>query len=78
MNRTLLVGLCIALSAVAQETPERTEFPNCVDGLLASNTVCDQNATPGERASALVEAMTTEEKLANLVRYATPSPLSRV
>ena len=60
--------MCIAFSAVAQETPERTEFPNCVDGPLASNTVCDQNATPRERAAALVEAMNTEEKLANLVR----------
>lgn len=75
MNRALLIGLSIALSAVAQETPERTEFPNCADGPLADNAVCDQNATPGERAAALVEVMTTEEKLANLVRYATSSPL---
>ena len=68
MSRILLTGLCIASLAVAQDAPRRTEFPNCVDGPLASNTVCDQNATPGERANALVEAMNTEEKLANLVR----------
>ena len=77
MNRKLLIGLCIAFTAVAQEIPERTEFPNCVDGPLAYNTICDQNAPPRDRANALVEAMTTEEKLANLVRYAAFSSIPR-
>lgn len=68
MKCTPLVGFCLASSVVAQETPFRTTFPDCLDGPLSSNTVCDQNATPAQRASALVEAMTTEEKLENLVR----------
>ncbi|MBE3049411.1 hypothetical protein IMZ48_44315, partial [Candidatus Bathyarchaeota archaeon] len=70
MKHTLLISLALASSAAAQDRPPRTTFPDCVDGLLASNTVCDQNASPGERASALVAELTIEEKLANLMRYA--------
>lgn len=68
MKRTFLTGLFLASSVAAQDRPFRTTFPDCLEGLLANNTVCDQNASPAERASALVEAMTIEEKLQNLVR----------
>lgn len=43
--------------------------PDCANGPLKSNKICDLSADPAERASALVAAMTQEEKLANLVRY---------
>jgi beta-D-xylosidase 4 len=35
---------------------------------LKDNKICDVNATPTERAAALVAAMETEEKLDNLMR----------
>ena len=44
--------------------------PDCTNGPLKSNKICDTSATPAERAAALVAAMTQQEKLANLVRYA--------
>jgi beta-D-xylosidase 4 len=43
--------------------------PDCVNGPLASNKICDKNASPPERAAALVAAMEDEEKLNNLMRY---------
>ncbi|SPO02550.1 related to xylan 1,4-beta-xylosidase [Cephalotrichum gorgonifer] len=45
-------------------------FPDCESGPLAENGVCDVTASPAERAAALVEAMTIDEKLANLVNTA--------
>jgi beta-D-xylosidase 4 len=42
--------------------------PDCVNGPLASNKICDVAADPEERAAALVAAMQPEEKLRNLVR----------
>lgn len=42
--------------------------PDCVNGPLKSNKICDVKATPDERAAALVSAMNQDEKLANLVR----------
>lgn len=41
--------------------------PDCVNGPLKDNKICDVNATPTERAAALVAAMETEEKLDNLM-----------
>ena len=67
MISTQLLGLFLATLALGQERPLQT-FPDCVNGPLASNAVCDKQLTPGERASALVAALTTEEKLKNLVR----------
>jgi xylan 1,4-beta-xylosidase len=43
------------------------EFPDCANGPLAKNLVCDSTAAPGARAAALVAIMTVEEKMANLV-----------
>lgn len=43
-------------------------YPNCVNGTLAANKVCDVNVSPPDRAAALVAAMTIEEKLENLVK----------
>lgn len=73
---TVILGLAAYIAAGEEDRPRRTTFPNCVDGLLASNVVCDQSASPAERANALVEALTTEEKLQNLVRYESLAPLT--
>lgn len=42
--------------------------PDCKNGPLKSNKICDVTASPTERAAALVSAMKQDEKLANLVR----------
>lgn len=44
------------------------DFPNCVDGPLASNKICDTSAHPAERAAALVALLEPEEKLQNIIR----------
>ncbi|PWO20629.1 60s ribosome biogenesis protein rrp14 protein [Pyrenophora tritici-repentis] len=41
--------------------------PDCVNGPLKSNAICDVTASPAKRAAALVAAMQTQEKLDNLV-----------
>jgi hypothetical protein len=46
-----------------------SEFPDCVNGPLASNKVCDPSVPAAERAAALVAAMTLQEKMVNLVEY---------
>jgi beta-D-xylosidase 4 len=43
--------------------------PDCANGPLKSNKICDVKASPSERAAALVAAMQTQEKLDNLMRY---------
>ncbi|KAK4156175.1 putative exo-1,4-beta-xylosidase bxlB [Chaetomidium leptoderma] len=43
------------------------KYPDCVNGPLADNTVCDSKASPSDRAAALVKAMNITEKLVNLV-----------
>ena len=59
------------LSAVAAlllgTASARTQFPDCINGPLASNLVCNPRASPAERAAALVAALQTDEKLVNLV-----------
>ena len=42
--------------------------PDCVNGPLKDNKICDVDAAPTERAMALVAAMENEEKLDNLMR----------
>lgn len=43
-------------------------FPDCSNGPLASNGVCDLKASPIERAASLVAAMGISDKLQNLVK----------
>lgn len=72
MKYSAFAGILAAGSVhvVAEERPPRTTYPNCIDGPLASNVICDQSASPASRASALIGLMNPEEKLQNLVRYA--------
>ncbi|GAB1317102.1 hypothetical protein MFIFM68171_07312 [Madurella fahalii] len=66
--------LC-GLSAVvyALDLPFQT-YPDCRNGLLAQNQVCNSTVSPAQRAAALVAAMTNEEKLQNLVSNAKGAP----
>ncbi|KAK5174027.1 uncharacterized protein LTR77_001107 [Saxophila tyrrhenica] len=43
------------------------EYPDCDNGPLADNTVCDTSASPADRAAALVAAMPLNDKFQNLV-----------
>ncbi|KAK3905771.1 family 3 putative glycoside hydrolase [Staphylotrichum tortipilum] len=54
-------------SAFAANGVKGFQYPDCVNGPLASNAVCDTKAQPSVRAAALVKAMNITEKLANLV-----------
>ncbi|KAI6376688.1 hypothetical protein MCOR32_004988 [Pyricularia oryzae] len=59
-----------------QEDPEsrRQSYPDCVNGPLSTNNVCDRTLSPRERAAALVEALSIEEKLQNLVSKSQGAP----
>lgn len=46
-------------------------FPDCTNGPLKNNTVCNTGASVGDRAKALVAAFTNEEKF-NLVVNTSP------
>ncbi|PGH04985.1 hypothetical protein AJ79_06942 [Helicocarpus griseus UAMH5409] len=70
MQRYVTVATCLA-SLVAAQT---YTFPDCVNGPLASNKVCDRLATPSERAAALVAALEPTEKLQNIIRSAKGAP----
>jgi beta-D-xylosidase 4 len=58
-SSTLVALLASGASAVG---------PDCVNGPLKSNKICDVTASPPDRAAALVAAMQQQEKLDNLVR----------
>jgi len=59
-----IVGTVLLVSG-----PSSAAFPDCVNGPLKLNTVCDVAASPADRASALVQAMQSSEKLQNIVRH---------
>jgi xylan 1,4-beta-xylosidase len=55
----LITSLLTALAVLSKAQ----EFPDCKNGPLADNAVCDTSLGVTERAQALIDAMTTEEKL---------------
>lgn len=61
-------ALSLALAAGPGLAQPMFEFPDCENGPLADNLVCDVTASHADRAAALVEAMTIDEKLVNLVK----------
>jgi len=69
----------IAAGAVALGLPQAaaTIYPDCNNGPLSKTVVCDPNASPPDRAAALVKAMNISEKLVNLVKYAAPWQVMR-
>lgn len=65
-------ALSLALSFGTLVVPVRggVKYPDCANGPLKSNLVCDSSANPEARAAALVAAMSNSEKLANLIKCA--------
>ena len=60
---TVALVLAIAGFAAAQLTGRG--FPDCSQGPLKNNKVCDLSLDPLTRATALISAFTTDEKLNN-------------
>ncbi|KAK0497845.1 glycoside hydrolase superfamily [Armillaria luteobubalina] len=46
-------------------TTARAEFPDCTNGVLKNNNVCNTSASPLDRATALISLFTMAEKLNN-------------
>jgi beta-D-xylosidase 4 len=63
LSTLALIGASLAATAHAAIGPD------CANGPLKENKICDLSASPAERAAALVAAMQTSEKLDNLMRY---------
>lgn len=64
--------LSLVLTSTLAVTVAGFQYPDCVNGPLSTNPVCDPTASPPVRAAALVKAMNITEKLANLVEYSIP------
>lgn len=64
MAAALLTTAVLALAGNAAAQAGRG-FPDCENGPLKNNTVCDKSADPLTRATALIKAFTLEEKLNN-------------
>ncbi|KAL1887759.1 hypothetical protein Sste5346_009997 [Sporothrix stenoceras] len=67
-------ALLLAGAAASPAAAALLSFPDCVNGPLANNTVCNTKASPSARAAALVKAMTIDEKLVNLVNTSPGAP----
>ena len=63
----LITGVLVLLAAPALGDL----FPDCVNGPLSNNTVCDTKAPAAARAQALVAALTVDEKF-NLTGNTSP------
>lgn len=66
-----------AVQIAAAQNMAFQSYPDCTNGLLATNGVCDTKLSPPARAKALVSAMNVQEKLQNLMRYVCPLPLPK-
>ncbi|KAK3305651.1 glycoside hydrolase superfamily [Chaetomium strumarium] len=71
MKTAWICGMMAAVHAI--DLPFQ-KYPDCVNGPLAANKVCDRTLSPAQRAAALVAAMTNEEKLQNLVSNSKGAP----
>ncbi|KAL1840373.1 hypothetical protein VTK73DRAFT_3777 [Phialemonium thermophilum] len=60
--RSAVAAVTLGVASVAA-----FQYPDCANGPLADTTVCDTEASPRDRAAALVALMKTSEKLVNLV-----------
>jgi len=65
---TLLSAGWLLLALLPAAVRGGVKYPDCVNGPLKSNLVCDTSATPEARAAALVAAMSNSDKLANLIK----------
>ncbi|KAL2255872.1 hypothetical protein VTK26DRAFT_2558 [Humicola hyalothermophila] len=71
---SLMITLLVATGAFVGSVKGGVQFPDCENGPLRSNQVCNTTAAPEVRAAALVAAMTISEKLANLINNAPGVP----
>ncbi|KAI1825552.1 putative xylan 1,4-beta-Xylosidase [Xylaria intraflava] len=72
MQTALLLGGALLAAAVDAVDPlPNQSHPDCKNGPLAGNKVCDPSADPVTRAKALLSALTIQEKL-NLTGNVTP------
>ncbi|TAQ91464.1 hypothetical protein B7494_g236 [Chlorociboria aeruginascens] len=60
----MAVSMIIALAALASSVT--ADFPDCVNGPLKNNRVCNMALDPNSRATALVSLFTLEEKIQNM------------
>ncbi|KAL1836538.1 hypothetical protein VTJ49DRAFT_5035 [Mycothermus thermophilus] len=60
--------LAITFAALAPSVRAGITYPDCTNGPLRTNLVCDRTAGSSARAAALVAAMNNNEKLANLIK----------
>jgi beta-D-xylosidase 4 len=60
--------LVFLIGALVVPVESGVNYPDCANGPLKSNLVCNTAAAPEARASALVAAMSNSEKLANLIK----------
>ncbi|KAK4188873.1 glycoside hydrolase [Podospora australis] len=66
MVSSFVIGLLSIISPVSAGV----KYPDCANGPLKLNLVCNTQAAPEARASAVVAAMNNNEKLANLINNA--------
>lgn len=67
---------CILAAALLTPVRGGLSYPDCTNGRLKSNQVCNASAPADARATALVEAMSNSEKLVNLVKFVSTPLLS--
>jgi len=61
---TTAFPLAIAISYLARSAS--ADFPDCINGPLKSNGVCDMTLDATARAQALIAELTSDEKISNL------------
>lgn len=64
MARSSLATSFVAISILASSAS--AAFPDCVNGPLKNNSICDASLSPRERVNGLLEALNIEEKIANV------------
>ena len=68
-STALLAAVLGFIPLVYSQTASTAHYPDCVNGPLADNLVCNASAPEHDRAIALIQAMNITEKLAQLVKY---------
>lgn len=73
-NKLAMAHLAAWLAAALLATPTTAGmvYPDCANGLLKSNLVCNTSAPAAARAAALVAVMSSSEMLENLVKSVPP------
>lgn len=62
-----LAAIVFSIVSLVGSVEGGLKYPDCSNGPLKSNQVCNTSAVPEVRAAALVAAMSNSEKLANLI-----------